>query len=100
MNNENNMRRLYARWFNEVMYLLIEYYEKATSKEDKQNLLFYKWGTLLPRDDLRNNNSFINKVYLDLYENMEKEEYKKIHRFFRKRKIFQIIKKLKRKVLW
>lgn len=96
--SEQLKSRLAARWFDDVMYIFSKYYEGA-KKDERSEILSYKWDAMLPRDAMDMDNPYMNIEYKKLYVLLKEGKRTKIYIFFVKKKIYKIMKKWKKTIL-
>ena len=99
MDTYDMKQRVNAKWFNEAIYMISRSYEESRCKFDRQAVLQYDWNRLIPLGIIETENEYENEVYKKLYNWWTNKDYRRIQRYFVKKKYYQMIKKLKRKLL-
>lgn len=96
LNDDEHILKLNARFFNEAMHTFSIYYENVRLTE-KNAVICYEWNNMLPNDaKTATNNPYENKNYRKIYEWLNKKVYLAIWFYFFKKKIYKIIKKIKK----
>ncbi len=97
MDNNDVVSRIKARWFNDTMYTMSMYYEKAQKIEQKKQIVDFNWDSFLP--EIKNGECALyeNKKYRNLYEMIKRKKYISIQIYFWKKKIYKQIKESRRK---
>lgn len=97
--DENDfIKRVDARWFNETMYIFFNSYGNAKAKADKKEILNFNWDSMLPNNNLLSFSKYANNDYCKLYDWWRKGGYKQIECFFMKRKTYKKLRQIKRMV--
>lgn len=96
LNNEDGLRRLNARWFNDTMYLFCKYCERVKTFRKTKNIVLLKWDSLLPEECIIERNKYENRVYQNLYGWIKSNNTLKIYIFFLKKQIYTNIKRFRR----
>lgn len=93
------VRKLNARWLNEVIYMFSTYYESVTSAERKA-LLDYNWSSMLP-EDVRNNknNPYENELSRKLYNFILNKNHFRLKLYFTHKHLYKKYRKLKSRLL-
>lgn len=68
MDDEETHLRLDARWFNEAMYTFCKYYEAASNKREKKQILCFDWDTMIPFEN--RDNVYFTDNYKKIYKSM------------------------------
>ena len=90
--------RLDARWFNETMYTMTQYYEGTTSAAARREILLYPWGNLLPEAVRTRRNQYENPDYQRLYQWLMEGKEKAIEVYFFRRSIRRGWKRVKKQL--
>lgn len=99
LDNKEMRDKVDAKWFNDAIYIITQSYEMSSDKDSKNAVLNYDWSKLIPEKVYDENNRFENNIYKKLYSMWIKKDYRSIHRYFLKKKGYQKIRELKRKLL-
>ncbi len=89
------INRIYARWFDDTMYLFFKCYENAKTKSDKKEILNYNWNSMLPNTNLSSFSNYANIDYCKIYNWWRKGSYIQIDSFFMKRKAYKKLRQIK-----
>lgn len=96
MDNIKTKRKLQATWFNETMFLFVNYYENAKSKHDKNEVLNYNWDSLLPEMNIEDDFENINESYKKMYILWKKQDFFRLSVYIKKNQIYQKYKQIKK----
>ncbi len=100
MDNEENINKLNARWFNETMHTFGKYYEYASSKDDKKKILNYNWGSMIPEVALNfSDNPYISKLFCSFFNSLKSKYHIYIHVFFGQKRLYKKLRNLKSRLL-
>lgn len=83
-----------TKWFDALMYDFTKYWENAADKAARERILAYYRGSAIPTEMAEK--AAGNPVYRRLYEDIVAGRYGEIEKFFRKKKIRGVIKKIKK----
>lgn len=96
--NKEIERKLYARWFADVMYIFIKSCEHAKTKEDWTNIFNTNWDSMLPDIELKFFEDYANQQYKKIYNWFVNKEFCKLKLHFRKRSIYKKYKTIKARI--
>lgn len=99
MDDTKTINRINARWFEDAMYLFFKCYENAKSKYEKNAIMCFNWDSMIPNSDIASYCFYTKSDYVRIYRYWKNNENKKIYLYFLKRRLTQIIRKIKKKVL-
>ena len=99
MDNEEIRKKVDAKWFNEALYMISKSYEAALTKEEQKAVVEYDWNSFIPDNAYSIDNKFENEIYKKLYSMWMEKKWQGIHRYFLKKRCYQQVKKIKRKLL-
>lgn len=88
-------RKLQATWFNEMMFLFVNYYENAKSRQDKDIVLNYNWDSFLPEMNIEDEFENINESYKKTYILWKKHAFFRLSLYLKKNRIYQQYKHFK-----
>lgn len=94
MDTPEYRQKLNACWLNGTMYTLTQYYENV-EKKDRKAVLEFDWGSMLPEEAKADvGNPYENKVYRNIYMNLESKNLFAVKFHFFKKRIRKLLKKL------
>lgn len=97
--DENDfIRHVDARWFNETMYIFFNSYENAKAKADKKEVLNFNWDSMLPNNNVSSFSKYANNDYCRIYEWWKRQNQQRINCYFFRRKISKSIKQIKKQI--
>lgn len=96
LDNLETHHKLKARWFNDFMYMMSKYYEKARTKEEKRALITFDWRSMLPENAYDPKNPYENNDYKKLYAWLVEKNTYAIAFYFLRKKCYQKTKKWKK----
>ena len=88
-------KRLYARWFADVMYIFTKTCENAKSKEDWTNIFNTNWVSMLPDVEVKIFEKYTNQQYVKIYNWFADKAFYKLKLHFLKSVMYKKYKKLK-----
>lgn len=91
-------KKLYARWFTDVMYIFTKTCENAESKDDWTNIFNTNWKSMLPDVELNTFEEYANQQYIKIYNWFVNKKYCKLKVHFLKRIMYKRYKKLKERI--
>ena len=97
LKDEEHLKKLQARWFNDIMCMFSRYCEEAKNYKEMQLVFSADWNSLFPSDVLNNRNEYENKIYQNLYKWYREKCNLKIYFFFMKKRVYKSIKKARRR---
>lgn len=98
LKDEEHLKKLQARWFNDIMCMFSRYCEEAKNYKEMQLVFSADWNSLFPSDVLNNRNEYENKIYQNLYGWYKEKNFTKIRFHFLKKKVYKRLKNIKSKV--
>lgn len=98
LEDEVHLKKLQARWFNDIMCMFSRYCEESKDYKEMKMVFSADWISMFPNDVLNNRNEFENKTYQALYRWYKEKKHTKIRMHFLKKKVYHTLKKLKSKV--
>jgi len=80
---ENNqlLKQLYARNFNETVYYILKFYRSAKDKQRKKQVVEYDWNSFLLEETLNyiENNDYVRKTYIKVWSAFSKKAHFEIY---------------------
>ncbi|MBQ6570550.1 MAG: glycosyltransferase family 2 protein [Clostridia bacterium] len=98
MDDTETSQRVDARWFNEAMYTFSRYYEEAKGAQQKKEILSFDWNSMIPFK-VNKNNRYVGENFLKMYNDIESGDLKFINRYFFKKKLSGLSKKIRRSIV-
>lgn len=98
MRSQETVNKIYTSCFDNAMYLFRKHYEYATNKKNRQTVLDYNWNIMLFGEIIDNPHKYGSKITVRLYEMLSSKNYFALRLWFIKHKIYESIKKFKRKL--
>jgi len=96
LDNKEIHDKLKARWFNDFMYMMSQYYQNAQTKEDRQAIITFDWKSMLPENAYSPDNPYENENYKKLYIWLQEKNESAIYFYFTRKKCYQKLKKWKK----
>lgn len=90
--------RLDARWFNETMYTMAQYYDGAADAAARKEILRYPWAELLPEAVRTRRNQYESPDYQRLYQWLTEGDEKAIKAYFFRRSLRRGWKRVKKQL--
>ena len=97
LKDEEHLKKLQARWFNDIMCMFSRYCEEAKNYKEMQLVFSADWESLFPSDVLNKRNEYENQTYQNLYKWYREKCNLKIYFFFMKKRVYKSIKKARRR---
>ena len=99
IDEEDFIKHINARWFNETMYIFFNSYEITKTKAECKKILAFNWDSMLPNMNIDSFKEYTSSDYLKIYKFWKNDESKKIEYYFAKKKIYQKLRKIKRQLI-
>ncbi len=96
--DEEIEKKIYARWFGDVMYIFSKTCEFAKDKSDWRNIFETNWRNMLPDIELKFFEKYANPQYIKLYYYLSKNDFHRIKLYFLKKLIYKKYKKVKSRI--
>lgn len=96
LDNTDIYKKVYARWFSDVMYIFWKSCEAAKHKEDWTTIFATAWHEMLPDLDVSEYEDFVNVRYLNLYNNYINDSFFRIRIQFFKKNMYKKIRDFKK----
>lgn len=93
--------RMDASWLSQVLYVFDLFYNRVKSFSDRSKLLRYNWTEFVPEDLLTKiyENPYLNKTQKQCWFWIINKNYCKLRVYYLKKKIYKILRNIKRKLL-
>ena len=98
IDEDDFIKHINARWFNETMYNFFNSYENTKTKKDRKEILNFNWDSMLPNNILTSFSKYANNDYCKVYDWWKLREQKNINNYFIRRKLYKRIKQIKKKI--
>ncbi|MBE6820937.1 MAG: glycosyltransferase family 2 protein [Ruminococcaceae bacterium] len=97
IDDAEHIKKLDARWLNEVIYTFKQYYEHARSAEERKAVVDFDWASMLP-DGVKNqkDNPFESKANRRIYNLITSKKYNHLRLMFLYRKFFKKMREIKK----
>ena len=100
MNNTEHIRKLDARWMNEVIYTFRQYYEHARNAAERKAVVDSDWASMLPHGvKNQKDNPFEIKANRKLFNLIRKKKYGKLYLMFLYKKVYLKLRNIKTRLL-
>ena len=98
MNDEETLNTIYKSCFSNAMYLFRMHYEYASNKKNRKTVLEYNWNSMLFDEIVAEPHKYGNEINIRLYEMLSDKQYFKLNIWFLKKRIYQYLKMVKKKI--
>ena len=98
LNNEQLRHCVNMKWFGEAMHAIFHSYDACANKEEQKELMDYDWNNLIPEEARGVGGKYVSESHRVVYSMWCKNNYRGIQIFFWKKKCYQKVKALKRKI--
>lgn len=100
MDDTEHIKKLDARWLNEVIYTFKKYYEHAHSAEERKAVVDFDWASMLP-EGAKNQacNPFENQASRKLYNLIENKKYLHLYIISARKKAYRRLRNMKTRLL-
>lgn len=100
MNDTEHMKKLDARWLNEVIYTFKQYYEHARNAEGRKAVVDFDWDSMLPDGAKeQTDNPFENKTSRELYNLIKAKKYSRLCLISAQKKACRKLRNIKTRLL-
>lgn len=99
MDDPDTIKRIDARWFNDVMHIFFKSMEQAGSREDTKAILTANWNSMIPNRDVDTFAELVNQEHLKVYRLFSNDDFRMIRRHFALKKRIRQLRNLKKRTI-
>ena len=99
LRDEDMANRINARWFTDVMYIFYKSCEIVRTKGEWEEIVGTDWLSMMPIVDIKTFEKYVGRQYIYIYDCYVNKKYSKVKIYFKKKKLYNLCRQIKRKVI-